>query len=191
MASSAGLAALTAPRDLDRVRREIVESGYRGERVVLPVPTDFPSLKALGDVGADLFRKVGLNVDYQAADPGTVLQRLAKTEPVDRGGWSAFHTYWSGLDQLNPAVNGWSEGRGPEGTWTSKTCARLRTGEACHRRWTACDKLRPFAACRNLLLVGAGCRRRRPTINESAWRAGPSSSSRGLTRGSMPAPCRD
>jgi hypothetical protein len=35
---------------------------------------------------------------------------------------------------------------------------RTQNREACHRRWTACDKPRPFVACRHLLLVvGAGC----------------------------------
>jgi peptide/nickel transport system substrate-binding protein len=112
MANDAGLSVLTGPRDLDRARREVAASGYKDERIVLPVPVDFPVLKALGDVGADVFQKIGLNVDYQASDWGTVLQRLAKTEPVEQGGWSAFHTYWSGLDQLNPAVNGSLRGNG-------------------------------------------------------------------------------
>jgi len=112
MATDAGLAVLTGPRDLDRARREVIAAGYKGEKVVLPVPTDFPSLKALGDVGGDVLQKIGLNVDYQAADWGSVLQRLPKTEPVERGGWSAFHTYWSGLDQINPAVNGSLRGNG-------------------------------------------------------------------------------
>jgi peptide/nickel transport system substrate-binding protein len=78
----------------------------------MPVPTDFPSLKALGEVGADLFRQLGFDVDYQATDWGTMLQRLAKTEPMEQGGWSVFHTYWSGLDQLNPAVNSSLRGNG-------------------------------------------------------------------------------
>jgi len=41
-----------------------------------------------------------------------VLQRLPKTDTVAQGGWSAFHTYWSGLDQLHPAVNGSLRGNG-------------------------------------------------------------------------------
>jgi len=118
MASDAGMAALMGPRDLERVKRDVAASGYKGERVVLLVPSDFPVLKAMGDVGADMLQKCGLNVDYQNLDWGTVLQRVAKMEPVEQGGWSVFHTYWSGLDMLNPAVNsslranGKSAGRG-------------------------------------------------------------------------------
>jgi peptide/nickel transport system substrate-binding protein len=138
MASDAGMTALTAPRDLDRVRRDIAASGYQGERAVLPVPTDFPSLKALGDVGADMFKRIGLNVDYQAMDWGTVLQRLAKTDPVEQGGWSVFHTYWSGLDQLNPAVNGSLRGNGRAGGRGWPSSAKL---ESLRDEWLAATRL--------------------------------------------------
>jgi peptide/nickel transport system substrate-binding protein len=112
MASEAGMEALTSPRDLDRARRELAAAGYRGERVVLLSPSDFPNLKALADVGADLLRKIGFAVDYQATDWGSMLQRLASTEPPERGGWSLFHTYWSGLDQMNPGVHAFLRGNG-------------------------------------------------------------------------------
>ena len=46
---------------------------------------------------------MGLNVDYQVSDWGTIVQRRAKTDPVAAGGWSVFHTFWSGLDQFSPA----------------------------------------------------------------------------------------
>ena len=112
MASDAGMEALTAPRDLARARAALAAAGYRGERVVLLSPSDFPNLKALADVGADLLRKVGFAVDYQATDWSTMLQRLASTEPVEGGGWSMFHTYWSGLDQMNPGVHAFLRGNG-------------------------------------------------------------------------------
>ncbi len=132
MASDVGMEALTGPHDLDRVRRAVAASGYTGERVVVPVPTDFPSLKALGDIGADMFRKIGLNVDYQASDWGTLLQRMAKTDPVEQGGWSAFHTFWSGLDQLNPAVNAYLRGNGRAAARGWPTSERI---EALRDEW--------------------------------------------------------
>jgi peptide/nickel transport system substrate-binding protein len=138
MASTAGMQALTSPRDLDRVRRAVVTAGYKGERVVVPVPADFPGLQALGDVGADLLKKVGFTVDYQASDWGSILQRLQKTEPVDQGGWSLFHTYWSGLDQLNPAVNSSLRGNGRAAGRGWPTSARL---EALRNDWLAADDL--------------------------------------------------
>jgi peptide/nickel transport system substrate-binding protein len=40
------------------------------------------------------------------------LQRLVKTEAVEQGGWSVFHTYWSGLDEFDPAVQTFLRGNG-------------------------------------------------------------------------------
>jgi peptide/nickel transport system substrate-binding protein len=138
MATDAGLSVLTGPRDLSKVRQDIAAAGYKGEKIAIPVPTDFPSLKALGDIGADLFQKIGLNVDYQASDWGTVLQRLAKQDPVEQGGWSAFHTYWSGLDQLNPAVNASLRANGRAAGRGWPTSPRLET---LRDQWLAADGL--------------------------------------------------
>jgi peptide/nickel transport system substrate-binding protein len=112
MASQAGMQVLNSPRDLSAVKQAIAASGYNGERTVLLVASDLPLLKAVGDVGADLFKQVGMNVDAQYADWGSVVQRIAKTEPVGQGGWSVFHTYWSGLDQFDPAVHVYIRGNG-------------------------------------------------------------------------------
>jgi peptide/nickel transport system substrate-binding protein len=53
-------------------------------------------------VAADLFQKIGLNVDFVASDWGTLVQRRASKEPVEKGGWSMFHTTWNGVDMVNP-----------------------------------------------------------------------------------------
>jgi peptide/nickel transport system substrate-binding protein len=59
-----------------------------------------------------MLQKVGINVEARFTDWGTMLQTLAKTGSVEQGGWSAFHTYWSGLDQFDPAVHVWLRGNG-------------------------------------------------------------------------------
>jgi peptide/nickel transport system substrate-binding protein len=112
MASDAGMEALTGPRDPQRAKRAVAESGYKGERAVVPIPSDFPALKALGDVGVDLLQRIGIAVEPRYTDWGSMLQSLAKMEPVEQGGWSAFHTYWSGFDQFDPAVHVWIRGNG-------------------------------------------------------------------------------
>ncbi len=112
MASDAGMMALTSPRDLPAAKKALADAGYKGERVVVLAPTDFPSLKALADVGSDLMTRLGMNVDYQAMDWGTVVQRRVSKAPVDQGGWSVFHTFWDGLDLLNPATNVMLRGNG-------------------------------------------------------------------------------
>jgi peptide/nickel transport system substrate-binding protein len=101
LATDAGLDVFK--RDLDLARRMIRESGYNGERIVLLATTDIPSLAALSQVTGDLLRRLGLNVDYQAMDWGTVVTRRASREPIERGGWSFFNTNFAGLDFINPA----------------------------------------------------------------------------------------
>ncbi len=105
MASGVGLDALAGPRDMEKVRRDLKAAGYDNERVVLLAATDFPVLKAMADVTADMLRRSGMNVDYQATDWGSVVTRRAKKEPVEAGGWSAFCTAWAGTDHLNPAAH--------------------------------------------------------------------------------------
>ena len=51
LANDAGMTAIDGPRDVAQLRRDLVAAGYGGERVALIVPTDFPNLKALSDVG--------------------------------------------------------------------------------------------------------------------------------------------
>ncbi len=104
LASDAGMSAITAPRDWDKLKQQLKDAGYKGETVAIIVPTDFPNLKALADVGADLLRKIGMTVDYQAMDWGTVLTRRAKKDPVAQGGWSVFFTFSAGTDNMTPAT---------------------------------------------------------------------------------------
>jgi peptide/nickel transport system substrate-binding protein len=103
LANDAGLSVLTAPRNWDRLQQELKAAGYNGETAALLVPADFPNLKALADVGADTLRKIGMKVDYQAIDWGTLISRRAKKDPVAQGGWSIFLSFASGTDVASPA----------------------------------------------------------------------------------------
>ena len=94
----------TAP-DRAAAKRAVAAAGYRGEPVALIVSSDFPTLKAMSDVAAATMEQIGLNVDYQALDWGTVQQRRHRREPVGRGGWSAFVTNYEGADLVDPAVH--------------------------------------------------------------------------------------
>lgn len=78
------------------------EAGYKGERVVMLSATDLPVLQNLAEVAADLMRRIGFNVDFQAMDWGTHIQRRTNRGPVDQGGWSVFCTTWEGLDVSVP-----------------------------------------------------------------------------------------
>jgi peptide/nickel transport system substrate-binding protein len=115
MASDAGMENLTRPRNLDAVKKELEAAGYKGERVALLGPMDIPSTKAMAEVTEDMLKKIGINVDFQAVDWATVIQRRTKMDPVDQGGWSIFQTSWGGVDQFNPAVHVFLRGNGKDG----------------------------------------------------------------------------
>ncbi len=101
-ATDIGLDAITGPRSMEAAKKLVAEAGYKGERVVIISPTDYPWLEAFCLVTRDMLVHLGLNVDYQSSDWGTVVQRRASKEPVERGGWSIFCTGWEGLNTADP-----------------------------------------------------------------------------------------
>ncbi len=116
MANDAGMAALSpdplSPARLDRVRRDLAAAGYAGQRTVLMGGTDRPIINAMAEVAADMLRKVGMNVDYQPTDWGSVLSRANSREPVERGGWSLYITGYYGSSVVSPAPHNWLRGNG-------------------------------------------------------------------------------
>lgn len=127
LASTAGIEAITAPRDLERSKRELREAGYNGETIVLLAPSDQPALSALAEVQLDLFKKLGMVVDYRLSDWGTLVQRRASKEPPAKGGWSMFHTTWNGLDGINPGVATWLRANGEKAWFGWPTVPKLDT----------------------------------------------------------------
>ncbi len=129
LASNVGMEALNGPRDYAKVKREIEAAGYKGEKIALMVAADVLYLKLMGDVTADVFRKVGLNVDYQSIDWTTLVQRRIKSDPVDQGGWNVFVINDNGINEVNPAGHLWLRGNGkdaPPGWPTSAGLESLR-----------------------------------------------------------------
>ena len=114
MATQAGMVESVGTKDVATARAAIQAAGYRNERIVLLGPTDHPVNSVMAQVGADLFKRLGLNVDYQAMDAGTMFQRRTNREPLDRGGWSVFPSAVAGIDSLNPAVSFLTRGNGKD-----------------------------------------------------------------------------
>ena len=52
----------------------------------------------------DAFHKVGLNVDEQMTDWGTVVQRRPSKEKLDKGGWSMFPAGAPGPEYVDPLL---------------------------------------------------------------------------------------
>jgi peptide/nickel transport system substrate-binding protein len=149
MASDAGLAPLTGPRDYAKVRRDLAAAGYNGEKVVVLVPADSLAQKPLGDVAADMFKQAGMNVEAVAMDFASVLTRRNKREPVAQGGWSAVASNWQGIDWLNPAGHLTLQGEGSYPGW-----ARSARIPALRNQWLATgDLAEQQRICRDIQLA--------------------------------------
>ena len=125
MANSAGLEKLTTPRDLAKARQMIAGSGYAGEPVVLMSPSDQPALKQMSEVARELFEGIGLKVDYQETDFGSVVTRRASQNPISQGGWGAFITQMSPLTAANPGSMLSLRGNGRKGWFGWPTDERI------------------------------------------------------------------
>jgi peptide/nickel transport system substrate-binding protein len=91
--------------NLEKARQLIIESGYKGEKVVLIGGADVPAYNTLTLMTADRLKKIGINVDLQLSDWGSVSARRAKKDPPDQGGWNLFHTSANGAQLASPLVS--------------------------------------------------------------------------------------
>jgi peptide/nickel transport system substrate-binding protein len=105
LSTEVGADALKGKRDFDKAKALIKESGYKGEKIVIISATDQPIVHSQSLLTTEMLRKLGLNVELQAGDWGTLITRRTSKEPVEKNGWSIFHTWLVGPDLTNPAVN--------------------------------------------------------------------------------------
>ena len=111
-ASNVGLDRLR--KSIDAARAELQAAGAMGSRLLLMNATDLASINAASMVGADLFRRMGFNVDFASTDWGTMVARRASRNQIDQGGWSGFFTFWAGVDHWNPASHAAIRGHGTQ-----------------------------------------------------------------------------
>lgn len=126
--TAAGAAPYAKP-DLDKAKRLLAESGYRGEKVVLLVPTDNQPLNGAALVAQQTLKQVGFNVDAQSMDWASLVSRRVSKEAVERGGWSAYATYAVSSSADSPLSNfmlGASCGNSMPGWPCDKTLDELR-----------------------------------------------------------------
>ena len=95
---------LKQPRNLEAARKAVMDAGYRGEPVVILSAQDIFNMRAASEVSADLFRKIGLNVELVATDFATIQVRRGNKNPASQGGWSVFSATHAGIDCINPAA---------------------------------------------------------------------------------------
>ncbi len=103
-ASDVGMEILRNPPSADAIKKMLKEGGYNGERIVLMHPTDPPAYDAMCQVAEGAFQRVGLNIDIQTTDWGTVTQRRGSKETLEKGGWSLFPSGYPSVDFGNPVL---------------------------------------------------------------------------------------
>jgi len=148
MSTDAGLDVLSGARSVERARQLVAASGYQGERIVMPAPSDLPQIMAISQVVQDQLSRIGLRVELQTMDWGTMLSRIVKREPVDQGGWSCFCVTWAGLSVATPGSSYPLRGNGTGGWngWPTDP-----TIEALRQQWfDAPDTEAARAVCRRM-----------------------------------------
>jgi peptide/nickel transport system substrate-binding protein len=125
LANDSGMDVLNSRLDLPRVKRDLAAAGYNGEKFGFLVPTDLPAINAMSEVAGDVFRKLGMNMDYQTLDWATVAQRLNSSEPLDKGGWSLNANYAPGFSPMSPAAHGFLRGLGRQSLFGWPTMPRV------------------------------------------------------------------
>ncbi|MGI4954815.1 MAG: ABC transporter substrate-binding protein [Janthinobacterium lividum] len=150
MVSDAGMAALTGPRDIDKARAALRDAGYKGERVVLAAPSDFPIMNAMSEVAGDMFRKLGFNLDYQALDWATVSQKLNSRAPIDQGGWNINCNFAAGFGLRTPAAHSYLRGAGDAALFGWPRSPRI---EELRQAWIdSTDEAEQKRLCRDIQL---------------------------------------
>jgi len=100
----------------DEIKAMLKQSGYAGERIVFMHPTDQVYYDAMSSVAVAAFREIGLNIDEQTTDWGTVVERRASREPLEKGGWSMFPYGAPAADYQDPIFATNLRGNG-KGAW--------------------------------------------------------------------------
>lgn len=110
--------------DLGKAKELLAASGYKGEKVVLLLPTDITYLNAEGLMAAQTLKSLGMNVDVQSADWASIGGRRAKRDAPDAGGWNMYVTVAGGFDADSPITN----------AYLSASCGTSLPGWPCDKQ---------------------------------------------------------
>jgi len=91
--------------DVAKAKQMLAEAGYKGEKVVLLVPSDITYLNAEALMAAQTMRSIGMNVDMQNLDWASIGARRAKRDAPEAGGWNMYVTVAGEFDVNSPITN--------------------------------------------------------------------------------------
>ena len=101
--------------DIARAKDLLKKGGYKGEKVVMLQGTDSPLLSGSSTVTAQKLRAVGMNVEVQTMDWGSLLARRVKQDSTANGGWSMTHWVTTTTELMNPLASTVLDTRGKNG----------------------------------------------------------------------------
>ncbi len=128
-AGTAGMERLPKNGDMALAKKMVAESGYKGEKVLLMSPSDFPSIRQESLVAEALLKALGLNIEFASMDWGTMIaRRNNNAELPEKGGWSSYCTWWTGLSIASPAVSLplWTNGVDAKAMWRPQDAEMLK-----------------------------------------------------------------
>ncbi len=182
-ATEVGMDAFRKRKTIDQLKKMVAESGYAGEPLVFMHPTDQVIYNAVATVAVDAFRKIGIVVDEQMLDWGTVVQRRPSKETAEKGRWNMFPAGAPSPEWLDPlmcnpmrsngakAWFGWPEDAKLEGAIVGWLDANTDAERKKH------EEDYQAAAFDNVPLITCGT-----YLPKAAWR----SNLKGLVKGSAP-----
>ena len=124
--------------DLARGRAMLREAGYANEKVILLAAADQPIAYNQCLVTQALLKNLGMNVELVSTDWASFIGRRANRNGPEAGGWSVFHTLWSGADVLNPALHPLIRANGPTAWFGWPSDPEI---ESLRDQWIASDDL--------------------------------------------------
>jgi peptide/nickel transport system substrate-binding protein len=109
--------------DLAKAKQLLAEGGYKGEKVVVLVPTDITYLNAGALLTVQALKSIGMNVDAQTSDWATITGRRAKKDSPEAGGWNVYVTVAGQFDVNSPVTN----------AYLSAACGNALPGWVCDK----------------------------------------------------------
>jgi peptide/nickel transport system substrate-binding protein len=89
----------------EKAKQLLTEAGYKGEPIVILLPTDIAFLSNASQLLAQDLRSIGATVDLQSMDFSTLAQRRANKKSPAEGGWSIVLSWWNGTSISDPVGN--------------------------------------------------------------------------------------
>ena len=120
--TDAGAEAFRKP-DIAKAKQLLAEAGYKGEKIVVLLPTDISYLNAAALVTIQTLKSIGMNVDAQSSDWATITGRRAKKDAPEAGGWNVYVTVAGEFDVNSPVTN----------AYLSAACGNALPGWPCDK----------------------------------------------------------